>query len=149
MFSLGHLWGGIWSSGGGRGCGDYGRVGRGGRDIGVGDRGTGRGDCNLGVGGRGPRKCTDCGLENYTLDYCWDLRGRPIALQLVVVSEEDVSLVTPPSTTNQVVSIPEEEYHRLLSAHSSSTATLVQSVLPRLVLLLRTLGLLILVPWCL
>ncbi|GFY93030.1 proteolysis 1 [Actinidia rufa] len=127
------LWGGIWSSGGGHGCGDYGRVGRGGRDIGVSDR--------------GPRKCTDGGLENYPLDYCWDLCGRPIALQVVVVSEEDASLVTPPSTTNQVMSIPEEEYHRLLSAHSSSTATLVQSVLPRLVLLLRTLGLLILGPW--
>ena len=125
--------GGIWSSGGGHGCGDYGRVsrgtGHGGRDSEVGGRGTGCGGRDFGVSGCDPRKCTDCGLENYTVDYRWDLHGCLIALQVVRFSEEDASLVTLPSTANQVVSIPKEEYHWGIDTTVSYRPTLLPLLL--------------------
>ncbi|XP_058221224.1 uncharacterized protein LOC131331348 [Rhododendron vialii] len=99
------------------------------RDSGSGGRGRdfsrsrGRGR------GRGSRSCTYCHGTNHTVDFCWILHGRPSAHQ-VTVSEDDGS-VSVPSSIPRVVTIPEDEYHRLISqpppyVPSSSTATSAQ-----------------------
>ena len=61
--------------------------------------------------------------------FCWELYGKPSAHQPSFQVEESPSQPLPP--TSRVVSIPEEEYNRLLSLHSNSigsnsTATLAQ-----------------------
>ena len=60
------------------GCGGRGRGGRGrgGRDQG--GRGSEQGDRGK---GRGLRKCTYCHGENHTIDFCWELYGKPSANQ--------------------------------------------------------------------
>ena len=124
------------------------RGGRGGRGSG----GRGRGRCDPGgrdseQGGRGRgcglHKCTYCHGEDHTVDFCWELYGKPLAHHASFKVEELPLQSLPP--TSKVVSIPEEEYNRLLSLHfnsvgSDSTTTLAQKVLPLLVLPLRTLG---------
>ena len=66
---------------------------------------------------------------NHTLDFCWELYGKPSAHKASFQVEKPPSQSLPP--TSKVVSIPEEEYNRLLSLHSNfvgsdSTATLTQ-----------------------
>ena len=108
------------------GCGGQGRGGRGrgGRDQG------GRGSEQRDRGkGRGLRKCTYCHGENHTIDFCWELYGKPSANQASFQVQELPSQSLPP--TSRVVSIPEEEHNRLLSLHSNfvgsdSTTTLAQ-----------------------
>ena len=106
------------------GCGGRGGRGRGGRDQGGRDSEQGgRGK------GRGLRKCTYCHGENHTVDFCWELYGKPWAHQASFQVQELPSQSLPP--TSRVVSIPEKEYNRLLSLHSNfvgsdSTATLAQ-----------------------
>ena len=64
------------SNRGGRGGRGHGGRGRGGRDQG------GRGSEQGGRGkGRGLRKCTYCHGENHTVDFCWELYGKPSANQ--------------------------------------------------------------------
>ena len=100
------------------------RGGHGGRDQG------GRGSEQGGRGkGHGLRKCTYCHGENHTVDFCWELYGKPSANQASFQVQEPPSQSLPP--TSRVVSIPEEEYNRLLSLHSNfvgsdSIATLAQ-----------------------
>ncbi|GFZ15772.1 hypothetical protein Acr_25g0001810 [Actinidia rufa] len=60
------------------------------------------------------RLCTHFGHDNQTVDHCWDLHGRPVAHQAVVVFEADVNLFA-------------DEYQRLLAAQSSITTTLAQT----------------------
>ena len=100
--------------------GGRGGQGRGGRGCGGRDQG-GRGK------GRGLRKCTYCHGENHTVDFCWELYGKPSAHQASFQVQEPPSQSLPP--TSRVVSIPKEEYNRLLSLHSNfvgsdSTTTL-------------------------
>ena len=112
------------SNRGGRGDRGRGGQGRGGRDQG------GRGSEQGGRGkGRGLRKCTYCHGENHTIDFCWELYGKPSTNQASFQVQEPPSQSLLP--TSKVVSIPEEEYNRLLSLHSNfvrsdSTATLAQ-----------------------
>ena len=94
------------------GCGGRGGRGRGGRDQGGRDSEQGgRGK------GRGLRKCTYCHGENHTVDFCWELYGKPLANQASFQVQEPPSKSLPP--TSRVVSIPKEEYNRLLSLHSN------------------------------
>lgn len=105
-----------------------GRVSRGGLGFcgGRDSRGSGR------TGGRGSRKCTHCGRNNHSVDYCWDLHGTPSGFANHVSSQAD-SLATSgppaPSSLNlecDVISIPKDEYAQFLAhkqASSSSTAT--------------------------
>ena len=71
--SLPLIWGSNRGGCGGRGRGGRGRGGRdqGGRENEQGDRGK----------GRGLRKCTYCHGENHTIDFCWELYGKPSANQ--------------------------------------------------------------------
>ena len=105
------------SNRGGRGGRDHGGRGRGGRD---------QGGCGK---GRGFRKCTYCHGENHTVDFCWELYGKPSANQASFQVQEPPSQSLPP--TSRVVCIPKEEYNCLLSLHydfvgSNSTDTLAQ-----------------------
>ena len=91
-----------------------------------------------GVNGKGcdPRKCTYCHGKNHTVHFCWDLHGKHTAHQVSLPEEENASQSLKPNSTTRVVSIPEEEYHRLVSLQSqstpsaSSTVTLAQSCIP-------------------
>ena len=79
------------------------------------------------VVGRGLHKCTDCHGENHTVNFCWELYGKPLAHHASFQVKEQPSQSLPP--TSKVVSIPKEEYNRLLSLHSNfvgsdSTVTL-------------------------
>ena len=97
------------------------RGGRGGRGHGGRDQ-RGRGSEQGGRGkGRGLRKYNYCHGENHTVDFCWELYGKPSANQASFQVQEPPSQSLPP--TSRVVSILEEEYNRLLS---DSTATLAQ-----------------------
>ena len=101
----------IGSNRGGRGGRGRGGRGRGGHDQGGGGSeqgGHGR--------GRGLRKCTYCHSENHTINFCWELYGKPMAHQASFQVQKPPSQSLPP--TSRVVSIPEEEYNRLLSCHS-------------------------------
>ena len=102
------------------------RGGRGGRGHDEGGRGSEQGGRDR---GRGLRKCTYCHGEDHTVDFCWELYGKPSAHQASFQVEEPLSQSLPP--TYRVVSIPEEKYNHLLSLHSNSvgsdsTATLAQ-----------------------
>ena len=109
--------------------GGHGGQGRGSQGCGGRDQG-GHGSEQGGRGkGRGLRKCTYCHGENHTVDFCWELYGKPSAHQASFQVQEPPSQSLPP--TSKVVSILEEEYNRLLSLHSNfvgsdSTATLAQ-----------------------
>ena len=96
--------------GGGRGRGGRGRGGhdQGGRGSEQGGRGKG---CGL-------RKCTYCHGENHTVDFCWELYGKPLA-HLASFKVEELPLQSLPPTS-KVVFIPEEEYNHLLSTQSNS-----------------------------
>ena len=60
--------------------GGRGGRGRGGRDQGgCGSEQGGRGK------GRGLRKNTYCHGENYTIDFCWELYGKPLANQVMCI----------------------------------------------------------------
>ena len=112
------------SNKGGHGCQGRGGRGRGGRDQG--GHGSEQGGCGR---GRGLHKCTYCHGENHTVDFCWELYGKPSAQQASFQVEEPLSQSLPP--TCRVVSVPKEKYNRLLSLHSNSvgfdsTATLAQ-----------------------
>ena len=78
--------------------------------------GSDQGGCGSEQGGRGRgcglRKCTYCCGKNHTVEFCWELYGKPLAL------EELPSQSLPP--TSKVVFIPEEEYNHLLSMQSNS-----------------------------
>ena len=101
--------------------GGHGGRGRGGRGRGGRDQ-EGRGSEQGGRGrGRGLRKCTYCDGENHKVDFCWELYGKPSAHQASFQVEESPSQSLPP--TSRVVSIPEEEYNRLLYLHSNSVAS--------------------------
>ena len=66
---------------------------------------------------------------NHTIDLCWELYGTPSAHQASIqVKELPLESLLP---TSKVVSIPKQEYNRLLSMHSNSvwfgfTITLAQ-----------------------
>ena len=93
---------------GGQGCGGQ---GHGGHDQG------GRGSEQGGHGrGHGLRNCTYCYGENHTINFFWELYGKPLAHQASFQVQKPPSQSLPP--TSRVVSIPEEEYNRLLSCHS-------------------------------
>ena len=85
---------------GGQGRGGRGREGCGSEQ---GGRGKGRGLC----------KCTYCHGENHTVDFCWELYGKPSAHQASFQVQELPSQSLPP--TSKVVSIFKEEYNRLVS----------------------------------
>ena len=73
-------------------------------------------------GGRGKgcglRKCIYYYGENHTVDFCWELYGTPLAHQASIqVKEPPIQSLLP---TSKVVSIPKQEYNRLLSMHSNS-----------------------------
>ena len=72
------------------------RGGRGGRGHG----GQGRGGHDQ--GGRGLHKCTYCHGENHTVDFCWELYGKPSANQASFQVQEPPSQSLPP--TSRVVS---------------------------------------------
>ena len=55
--------------------------------------------------GRGLRKCTYCHGENHTIDFCWELYGKPSTHQASFQVEEPLSQSLPP--TSRVVSILE------------------------------------------
>ena len=110
------------SNRGGRGGRGRGGRGRGGRDQG--GHGSEQGGCGKGCG---LRKCTYCHGKNHTVDFCWELYGKPSAHQASFQVQELPSQSLPP--TSRVVSITEEEYNRFLSLHSNfvqpdSTTTL-------------------------
>ena len=86
---------------GGQGRGGRGREGCGSEQ---GGRGKGRGLC----------KCTYCHGENHTVDFCWELYGKPSAHQASFQVQELPSQSLPP--TSKVVSILKEEYNHLVSA---------------------------------
>ena len=65
------------------------------------------------VVGRGLHKCTDCHGENHTVNFCWELYGKPLAHHASFQVKEQPSQSLPP--TSKVVSIHEEEYNRLVS----------------------------------
>ena len=72
------------------------RVGRGGRGRGgQGHRGHDQGGHGSEQGGRGRgrglRKCTYCHGENHTVDFCWELYGKPSAYQASFQVEELLS----------------------------------------------------------
>lgn len=127
----GYSRGGSTSEGVGRSS--YGRGGssRGGFSRGIG-RGSSRGGPTPGGGGQGRgrvlRHCSWCNADNHTIDYCWDLHGRPSAHQ-VTVSEDDGSQVSS-SSASRVVTIPEDEYqpfqHYRSTQTFASTAMLAQ-----------------------
>ncbi|GFZ00912.1 hypothetical protein Acr_14g0005470 [Actinidia rufa] len=83
--------GGVGRSGSGR---DSGRGGfnRGGFSRGGSSGDPGRGSRAPGGGGRGrgrePRHCSWCKVDNHTIDYCWDLHGRPSARQVTVLEDD-------------------------------------------------------------
>ena len=109
--------------------GGRGGRGRGGRGHGGRDQGGHGSEQGGHVKGCGLRKCTYCHGENHTVDFCWELYGKPSAHQASFQVQESPSQLLSP--TSRVVSIPEEEYNRLLSLHSNfvgtnSTATLAQ-----------------------
>ena len=112
--------------GGEGGCGGRGRGGRGHGGCDQGGHGSEQGGCGK---GHGLRKCTYCHGENHTVVFCQELYGKPSTYQASFQVEEPPSQSLLP--TSRVVSIPEEEYNRLLSLHSNfvgfdSTATLAQ-----------------------
>ena len=110
------------STRGGRGGRGRGGRGSGGRDQG--GHGSEQGGCGKGCG---LHKCTYCHGENHTVDFCWELYGKLSAHQASFQVQEVPSQSLLP--TSKVVSIPKEEYNRLLSLHSNfvgsnSTVTL-------------------------
>ena len=109
--------------------GDRGGRGRGGRGCGGHDQGGHGSEQGGRDKGRSLRKYTYCHGENHTVDFCWELYGKPSAHRASFQVQEPPSQSLPP--TSKVVSILEEEYNRLLSLHSNfvgsdSTATLTQ-----------------------
>ena len=55
--------------------------------------------------GRGLCKCAYCHGENHTIDFCWELYGKPSTHQASFQVEEPLSQSLPP--TSRVVSILE------------------------------------------
>ena len=90
------------------------RGGRGGRGRGGRDQGGHGSEQGGRVKGCGLRKCTYCHGENHTVDFCWELYGKPLAHQASFQVQESPSQSLPP--TSRVVSILEEEYNRLVFA---------------------------------
>ncbi|KAF5453280.1 hypothetical protein F2P56_028194 [Juglans regia] len=103
---------------GGRG-GQGGRGAHGGHDA--------RGNCTR---GRESRKCTHCGQTNHSVDYCWDLHGRPSGPTNQAICQDATSLSTSSNLTPEIISISNDEHDQFLSriqAASSSIATLAYS----------------------
>ncbi|KAF5449100.1 hypothetical protein F2P56_027506, partial [Juglans regia] len=99
---------------GGRG-GRSGRGARGGRDT--------RGNRTR---GRESRKCTHCGRTNHSVDYCWDLHGRPSGSVNQAICQNATSPSTSSDPTPEMISISKDEYDQFLArtrATSSSIAT--------------------------
>ncbi|XP_042946557.1 uncharacterized protein LOC122279793 isoform X1 [Carya illinoinensis] len=129
-------------------------AGRGGQS-GRGARGGARGGRDNRTRGREFRKCTHCGRTNHSVDYCWDLHGRPSgsanrnlhgrpsgsANQATV---QDDSQPTSSNRSSDMISISKEEYERFLghTGASSSTATLTHSGIASACLVSPTQG-----PW--
>jgi hypothetical protein len=68
-------------------CGNSGgyRGGRGGHGFRCGHDSQGGGR----LGSREPHKCTHCGCSNHSMDFCWDLRGKPSGFANQAFSLED------------------------------------------------------------
>ncbi|KAG2720948.1 hypothetical protein I3760_02G058300 [Carya illinoinensis] len=103
-------------------------AGRGGRS-GRGARGGARGGRDNRTRGREFRKCTHCGRTNHSVDYCWDLHGRPSGSANQATFQDDPQS-TSSNRSSDMISISKDEYERFLghTGASSSTATLTHSV---------------------
>ncbi|XP_041004548.1 uncharacterized protein LOC121249809 [Juglans microcarpa x Juglans regia] len=76
--------------------------------------------------GRESRKCTHCGRTNHSVDYCWDLHGRPSGSANQAICQNATSPSTSSDPTPEMISISKDEYDQFLAhtrATSSSIAT--------------------------
>ncbi|KAG6694324.1 hypothetical protein I3842_09G042500 [Carya illinoinensis] len=78
--------------------------------------------------GCGSRKCTHCGRTNHSVDYCWDLHGRPSGSATQAICQDSTSQATSSNLPPEMISISKDEYDQFLvtRAASSSRATLTQ-----------------------
>ncbi|KAG6653806.1 hypothetical protein CIPAW_05G101700 [Carya illinoinensis] len=78
--------------------------------------------------GREFRKCTHCGRTNHSVDYCWDLHGKPFGSANQATFQDDPQS-TSSNRSSDMISISKDEYERFLghTGASSSTATLTHS----------------------
>ncbi|XP_042951015.1 uncharacterized protein LOC122282979 [Carya illinoinensis] len=116
-------------------------AGRGGRS-GRGARG-GRDTRDNRTRGRESRKCTHCGRTNHSVDYCWDLHGRPSGYANQATFQDDPQSMSSNSSSD-MISISKDEYERFLghTGASSSTAILTHSGIASACLVSSTQG-----PW--
>ncbi|XP_010252152.1 PREDICTED: rRNA 2'-O-methyltransferase fibrillarin-like isoform X1 [Nelumbo nucifera] len=125
--------GGRGNRGGGHGsrggCGGS-IFGRGGGCDSRGDRGKGKGNST--------RKCTHCGKEGHSANFCYNLHGPPstwenhAAAGGVDVSDNQQPYLTPSTSTfiskKEMMSVPRDEYERFLQTTSQhTTATIAHS----------------------